>query len=243
MEKESKCGSECVEEVTKLVLPCIRWLGFRDMLIDHGGPAWYFSDMLPLYLCQTITDTTDSKHGSSFDRPASPEYASGLGCACRGCWARMNTYIVSSRGIKADYTSSCPPSLVLDIDHYTSRLTQSDLDTLIEKYNIPLDHHPRLPPSDAVMSELPNDVIVMGIYDFLCLLEWEGLKVHEEPHNHEKTTLERFAFYRTPPTPVGSSISEPTMDELTVIVPNAKVLIKAESSKKPKDSTSRAILS
>ncbi|GJV37185.1 hypothetical protein Tco_1409662 [Tanacetum coccineum] len=48
------------------------------------------------------------------------------------------------------------------MDVYTSILTQTDLNDLIIKYNIPCDLHPRLPPPGFVMSELPDDAI--GIY-------------------------------------------------------------------------------
>ncbi|GKD00286.1 hypothetical protein Tco_1170560, partial [Tanacetum coccineum] len=46
-----------------------------------------------------------------------------------------------------------------DMEKDTSKLTQPNLDALIEKYDILLDLHPRIPPSDSLMLELPNDVI------------------------------------------------------------------------------------
>ncbi|GKF70784.1 hypothetical protein Tco_0203841, partial [Tanacetum coccineum] len=49
-------------------------------------------------ICQTSIDAADSGPGSSFDGPASPEYASGLGHACHDCLAKMTNYFVSSRG-------------------------------------------------------------------------------------------------------------------------------------------------
>ncbi|GKC59288.1 hypothetical protein Tco_1086886 [Tanacetum coccineum] len=112
----------------------------------------------------------------------------------------MTSYVVSSRGLGGDYTSSCPPSLVLAycwllfvfsrsdcaecvitqlmlralglaiavLGFILSRLTQSDLNGLIRKYNIPLDLRPRLPPVEAVVSELPNNVIALyyRMFDF-----------------------------------------------------------------------------
>ncbi|GJZ98494.1 hypothetical protein Tco_0670947 [Tanacetum coccineum] len=48
------------------------------------------------------------------------------------------------------------------MDVYTSRLTQTDLNDLIIKYNIPHDFHHRIPPPGFVMSELLDDAI--GIY-------------------------------------------------------------------------------
>nr|GEV93794.1 hypothetical protein [Tanacetum cinerariifolium] len=49
-----------------------------------------------------------------------------------------------------------------DMDVFTSRLTQTDLNDLIIKYNIPRDLHPRLPASHLVISDRLDDAI--GIY-------------------------------------------------------------------------------
>nr|GEU97197.1 putative reverse transcriptase domain, ribonuclease H-like domain, aspartic peptidase domain protein [Tanacetum cinerariifolium] len=51
----------------------------------------------------TSTNAIDSGPGSSFDGPALPEYASGLGHACL---TRVTSYGVSSRGLGGGYTSS-----------------------------------------------------------------------------------------------------------------------------------------
>nr|GEW20141.1 hypothetical protein [Tanacetum cinerariifolium] len=40
---------------------------------------------------------------------------------------------------------------------------------------------------------------VMGIYDFLCLPEWTGAEVQEEPYLDVRSTLQRLLFYCTPP--------------------------------------------
>ncbi|GJV65311.1 hypothetical protein Tco_1476139 [Tanacetum coccineum] len=40
---------------------------------------------------------------------------------------------------------------------------------------------------------------VIGIHDFLCLLEWTGAEVQEEPHLDVRSTLQRLPFYCTPP--------------------------------------------
>ncbi|GKD28827.1 hypothetical protein Tco_1239605 [Tanacetum coccineum] len=55
-----------------------------------------------------------------------------------------------------------------DMDVYTSRFTQSDINSLIRKYNIPLDLRPHLPPVEAIVSELPNNVIALyyRMFDF-----------------------------------------------------------------------------
>ncbi|GJX64397.1 hypothetical protein Tco_0298740 [Tanacetum coccineum] len=88
----------------------------------------------------------------SFDTSASPEHVSGL---CRASLAKVISYV--SPSVAPDET----------IPHYVpqssiGKLIQADLNELIIKYNIPCDLHPRLPPSNLVMSDLPNDVI--GIY-------------------------------------------------------------------------------
>nr|GEX36715.1 hypothetical protein [Tanacetum cinerariifolium] len=58
-----------------------------------------------------------------------------------------------------------------DMDAYTIRLTQTDLNDLIINYHIPRDLYPWLPPSGFVMSELPD--VAIGIYyrmfDFSCI--------------------------------------------------------------------------
>ncbi|GKF80161.1 hypothetical protein Tco_0238763, partial [Tanacetum coccineum] len=51
---------------------------------------------------------------------------------------------------------------------------------------------------------------VMGIHDFLCLPEWTGVEVQEEPHLDVRSTLQRLPFYCTPPAVVDAVISEPT---------------------------------
>nr|GFB90103.1 hypothetical protein [Tanacetum cinerariifolium] len=61
----------------------------------------------------------------------------------------------------------------------------------------------------------------MGIHDFLCLLEWIGAEVQEEPHFDVGSTLQRLPFYYTPPAV-------------------ADILAKAEASQKRKASTSGA---
>ncbi|GJS59712.1 hypothetical protein Tco_0654496 [Tanacetum coccineum] len=54
------------------------------------------------------------------------------------------------------------------MDLYHSRLTQDDLNDLIIKYKIPRDLHPSLPSKEFVMSELPDDAIVINhrMFDF-----------------------------------------------------------------------------
>ncbi|GJZ55098.1 hypothetical protein Tco_0610291 [Tanacetum coccineum] len=84
---------------------------------------------------------------------------------------------------------------------------------------------------------------VIGIHDFLCLPEWTGAEVQEEPHLDIRPTLQRFPFYCTPPAVANAVIPNPTLEDLAVGTPNAKILSKAEASQKRKASTSGATLS
>ncbi|GJR01105.1 hypothetical protein Tco_0524089 [Tanacetum coccineum] len=65
------------------------------MSVNHGGPTPYPSGTLPTYLCQTSTSATDSGPMTSIDGPASLEYHSCFGCACRES-RRVTSYVVSS---------------------------------------------------------------------------------------------------------------------------------------------------
>ncbi|GKA46009.1 hypothetical protein Tco_0738805, partial [Tanacetum coccineum] len=81
---------------------------------------------------------------------------------------------------------------------------------------------------------------VMGIHDFFCLPEWTGAEVQEKPHHDIRPTLQRLPFYCTPPTAVDAAIPDPTLKDLDVGNPSAKVIAKAEASQKRKASTSGA---
>ncbi|GJT60501.1 hypothetical protein Tco_1004034 [Tanacetum coccineum] len=80
----------------------------------------------------------------------------------------------------------------------------------------------------------------MGIHDFLCLPEWTGAEVQEEPHLDIRPTLQRFPFYCTPPAVADAVIPNLTPEDLAVGTPSAKILAKAEASQKRKASTSCA---
>ncbi|GJV34817.1 hypothetical protein Tco_1407294 [Tanacetum coccineum] len=84
---------------------------------------------------------------------------------------------------------------------------------------------------------------LMDIHDFLCLPEWIGAEVQEELHHDTRPTLQRLPFYYTPLAVVDSTISDPTPGDLATGTPSAKVMAKAEASKKRKASISGAALS
>ncbi|GJY91708.1 hypothetical protein Tco_0507490 [Tanacetum coccineum] len=81
---------------------------------------------------------------------------------------------------------------------------------------------------------------VMGIHDFLCLPEWTGVEVQEEPHLDVRPTLQRLPFYYTPPAAADVVIPDPTLKDLSVGTPSSKIDAKAEASQKRKASTSCA---
>nr|GEW24500.1 hypothetical protein [Tanacetum cinerariifolium] len=82
------------------------------------------------------------------------------------------------------------------------------------------------------------DENVMGIYDFLCLHEWTGVEVQEEPHLDVRPTLQRLPFYCTPPAAADVVIPGPTREDLAVGTPSSKIVAKAEAYQKRKASTS-----
>ncbi|GKE17478.1 hypothetical protein Tco_1425055, partial [Tanacetum coccineum] len=70
---------------------------------------------------------------------------------------------------------------------------------------------------------------VMGIHDFLCLPEWTGTEVQEEPHHDIRLTLQSLSFYCTPPAAADAVIPDPTLEDLVVGTPSVKILAKAEA--------------
>ncbi|GJR03634.1 hypothetical protein Tco_0526618 [Tanacetum coccineum] len=71
---------------------------------------------------------------------------------------------------------------------------------------------------------------VLGIHDFLCLPEWTGVEVQEEPHLDVRPTLQRLPFYCTPPAETDAVIPKPTLEDLAVGTPSSKIVAKAEAS-------------
>ncbi|GJX59420.1 hypothetical protein Tco_0290810 [Tanacetum coccineum] len=80
---------------------------------------------------------------------------------------------------------------------------------------------------DAIVWRHPNAAIndsrpavVMGILDFLCLPEWNGAEVQEEPHFDVRPTLQRLPFYCTPLIEAETVILDPTPKDLGVGTPS-----------------------
>nr|GEZ48286.1 hypothetical protein [Tanacetum cinerariifolium] len=76
---------------------------------------------------------------------------------------------------------------------------------------------------------------VMGIHDFLSLLEWTGVEVQEEPHLDVRPTLQRLPFYYTPPAATGVVILDLTLGILPLVplVPRLLLRLKLLRSEKP----------
>ncbi|GJX59800.1 dual specificity protein phosphatase 1-like protein [Tanacetum coccineum] len=81
-----------------------------------------------------------------------------------------------------------------------------------------------------------SDGNVKGIHDFLCLPEWTGTEIQEEPHHDIRPTLQRLPFYYTLHAAVNAAIPDLTLEDFAAGTSSAKVLAKAEASKKQKAS-------
>ncbi|GKC76535.1 hypothetical protein Tco_1127309 [Tanacetum coccineum] len=78
--------------------------------------------------------------------------------------------------------------------------------------------------SDAMVWRHLNAAIndlrpVVGILDFLCLPEWNGAEVQEEPHLDVRPTLQRLPFYCTSLIEAEAVILDPTPEDLGVGTP------------------------
>ncbi|GJT68979.1 hypothetical protein Tco_1028265 [Tanacetum coccineum] len=78
---------------------------------------------------------------------------------------------------------------------------------------------------------------VIGIHDFLCLPEWTGAEIQEEPYFDVRSTLQRLPFYCTPLATADAVILDPTIEDLAAGTPSSKILAKAKASQKRKAST------
>ncbi|GJZ54193.1 hypothetical protein Tco_0609078, partial [Tanacetum coccineum] len=74
------------------------------------------------------------------------------------------------------------------------------------------------------------DENVIGIHDFLCLLEWTGAEVQEEPHLDVKLTIQRLPFYCTLPVAVDAVISNPTLEDLSHVAKHTRSALAQSSS-------------
>ncbi|GJV00860.1 hypothetical protein Tco_1330130 [Tanacetum coccineum] len=126
----------------------------------------------------------DSRPDLSFDKSASLERLFSLSCASL---SETSKPVLSFGCSGGDYTSSCPPSLVLslsassyfpamsknDMKDRICTFFKNDLKDLVKAYRIPLDLHPCLLYPGFTMDHLPTDAI--GIYS--KFLWFSGVRV------------------------------------------------------------------
>ncbi|GKA27238.1 ribonuclease H-like domain-containing protein [Tanacetum coccineum] len=142
------------------------------------------------------------------------------------------------------------PTLLMakkDMHTYVSRLKDTELETLIATYDIPLDLRPCLPDPNFRMINLPakdttiasssRSEQVMSIYDFLCMPSLDKATVQEEPHELGTFILSRVVDCTISPAPAGSAIPRASLEEIAVTRPDPKVVTKADHAAKRKTST------
>ncbi|GJS64380.1 hypothetical protein Tco_0678944 [Tanacetum coccineum] len=177
----------------------------------------------------------DSEHDLSFDKSASPEHFFGL---ARVSLAEASKLDLSFGWSEGDSTSSCPPNLVSAKLAYSMVWRHPDAaidDPRPATGYFSVADVRRLSAHVIKLRDMPEAVLVlsgliMGIHDFLCLPEWTGAEVQEEPHLDVRSTLQRLPFYCAPPTTANAVISDPTLEDLAVGLPSSKILAKAEAS-------------
>nr|GEX06496.1 hypothetical protein [Tanacetum cinerariifolium] len=119
-----------------------------------------------------------------------------------------------------------PSPVCIDDNHSCMKHWKSGF-FLIDQRAIP-DYMSWRHPDSAINDPTPPDV--MGVYDFLCLLEWTSDEVLEKPHHDIRPTLQRLPFYCTPPAATDVLILELTFEDLVTSNPSAKIVAKAEAS-------------
>nr|GEZ47871.1 retrovirus-related Pol polyprotein from transposon TNT 1-94 [Tanacetum cinerariifolium] len=191
------------------------WNSQHDTIVDgadDSGPDMFFD--IP-----ASPKFGDLGPGVSFDMSASPEYLSGLACASL---TEIEPTVTLFRAIP-DYMSWRHPDSAID-----------DPKPSAGSFNMEDVH--RLSAYVVKLRDMPEGVLVlsglmMGIHDFLCLSDWTGAEVQEEPHHDIRPTLQKLPFYCTLPTAVVDAvISDPTLKDLTASNLSAKVFSKDEAS-------------
>ncbi|GJW60598.1 hypothetical protein Tco_0109933 [Tanacetum coccineum] len=156
----------------------------------------------------------DSGPDMSFDKSASLECLLSL---ARASLAGVSKLYFSSGYSEGYYTSSCPLVYMADV-------------RCLSVYVIKL-------------RDMPEGVLVLSGLSHVWksrICDLTGVEVLEEPHHDIRLTLQRLPFYCTPRANVDVVILDPTLEDLAMGTPSAKILAKAEASQKQKASTSSA---
>ncbi|GJR12086.1 hypothetical protein Tco_0794738 [Tanacetum coccineum] len=149
-----------------------------------------------------------------------------------------------------------------DMHTYVSRFKNTELETLIATYDIPLDLRPRLPDPNFRMINLPAEDMAIDkvptnfnqnhvdqlkahivklydipIHDFLCMPSLDKAMIQEEPHGIDTSILGRAVDRTTSPALAGTAIPRPSLEEIAITRPDRKVLTKADHTAKQKTST------
>ncbi|GJX49341.1 serine carboxypeptidase-like protein 25 [Tanacetum coccineum] len=217
----------------------------------HEVPLFKPRAALQLLVLLPRHGTRGSGPDLSFDITASPECKSGLARAssaelslfllllftllwipsslgsfflrsCMKSW--KSVFFLIDHRVIPDYMSWRHPSSVVDDPKPHSQEDVRRLSAHVVKLR-------DIPDGVLVLSGL-----IMGIHDFLCLPEWIGTEVQEEPHHDIRPTLQRLPFYYTLHVAVNAAIPDLTLEDFAAGTPSAKVLAKAEASKKQKAS-------
>nr|GEW71139.1 hypothetical protein [Tanacetum cinerariifolium] len=94
-------------------------------------------------------------------------------------------------------------------------------------------------PEGTSYSLVPKEtlLLIMSIYDFLCLPSLDKVTIREEPHRLNTSILGRVTNRTTSPALVGTVIPHTSLEEIYITRPDHKVVTKADHAAKQKAST------
>ncbi|GJU88699.1 hypothetical protein Tco_1301122 [Tanacetum coccineum] len=119
-----------------------------------------------------------------------------------------------------------------DMHTYTSVLTTDEVKNLAEEYAIPLDLHPRAPPSGLTMNNLPTNKIAASMSQFLKFPLSGGVRVGKGPALEAN---EAIVQHTTQPLPIGTPIPKTTEYERVVEHEDKRVMAAKRKAPAAKD--------
>ncbi|GJU85534.1 hypothetical protein Tco_1293080 [Tanacetum coccineum] len=207
----------------------------------HNHGALYWTELITSNLaCPSIhqllwSSGVDSGPDMSFDKSASPERLLSLACSrapspvciddnysCMKLW-KSGFFLIDRRAIP-DFMVWRHPSAAIDNPRpVVSSFSMADVR--------------RLSAHVIKLRDMPEGVLVLTGLSRV----WKSRVCNqEEPHHDIRPILQRLPFYCTPPAAVDAVILNPTLEDLAMGTPSAKIFDKAEASQKRKASTSGA---